>query len=328
MPRRLGDAQLSPDDTITLGAVVSAGEQELSELDLARSEFTVTPMPFIGPASLLAVAARTVLPDAEAAENYLARLRLSGAWIDQLTERLRAGAAKGRLPVARLSRGGDRLDQHHRGSQRSPRHCARPSHRRGGAARRRGPPSAMRWPRKSSAPPSSGGRTRHGTSCPRSRSTGEVGLVHLPDGAADYERAILVHTTLPLTADDLHRIGLEEVDRLEERCRQPRRGARPRHARCRAPCHARIVGCCRSGGSHGRRRDGRAPSRACCGRVLPGTPAPGVRGHPDASRRGRERHGSPLHTAPPGRHSGGHLLVQHGTADSGHRLGHRGSGLP
>ena len=103
MPADWVTAPLSPHDTITLGAVVSAAEQELSELDLARSRVHGHTMPFIGPASLLAVAARTLLPDAPAAENYLARLRRSGAWIDQLTERLRAGAAKGRLPVAHLS---------------------------------------------------------------------------------------------------------------------------------------------------------------------------------------------------------------------------------
>ena len=48
------------------------------------------------------VAARTVLVDAAAAEAYLTRLRRSGTWLDQIGERLRAGAGKGRLPVAPL----------------------------------------------------------------------------------------------------------------------------------------------------------------------------------------------------------------------------------
>ena len=59
-------------------------------------------MPFSGPAELLAMAARTVLGDEQAATDYLERLRRSGEWIDQQTERLRIGAGKGRLPVAPL----------------------------------------------------------------------------------------------------------------------------------------------------------------------------------------------------------------------------------
>ena len=57
----------------------------------------------------LAVAARTVLVDETAAEAYLTRLRRSGGWINQVTERLRAGAARGRLPVAPLAGAGHRL---------------------------------------------------------------------------------------------------------------------------------------------------------------------------------------------------------------------------
>ena len=60
-------------------------------------------MQYTGPPAFLAVAARTVLVDETAAEAYLTRLRRSGAWIDQVTERLRAGAARGRLPVAPLA---------------------------------------------------------------------------------------------------------------------------------------------------------------------------------------------------------------------------------
>jgi uncharacterized protein (DUF885 family) len=216
---RLGESAQSPDDTITLGAVVSAAQQELSELDLARSEFTVTPMPFIGPASLLAVAARTLLPDAPAAENYLTRLRRSGGWIDQLTERLRLGAAKGRLPVAHLSEAAidwtssvvavpvpEALRSPHPPEDWEG--AAAWAIERDAVAEEVVRPALIRWSEQAR------------DLLPRSRSTDEVGLVHLPDGSADYERAILVHTTLPLTADELHRIGLEEVDRLEERCRR------------------------------------------------------------------------------------------------------------
>ena len=60
-------------------------------------------MQYAGPATFLAIAARTVLTDTTAAEAYLTRLRRSGGWMDQVGERLREGAAKGRLPVAPLA---------------------------------------------------------------------------------------------------------------------------------------------------------------------------------------------------------------------------------
>jgi uncharacterized protein (DUF885 family) len=52
---------------------------------------------------------------------------------------------------------------------------------------------------------------------PRARSAERPGLVYLPGGDADYARAIRSHTTLPLTAEQLHRTGLEEIEVLEAR---------------------------------------------------------------------------------------------------------------
>jgi uncharacterized protein (DUF885 family) len=45
------------------------------------------------------------------------------------------------------------------------------------------------------------------------------GLVYVPEGEADYERMIRAHTTLPLTADELHQTGLDHIARLEDRAR-------------------------------------------------------------------------------------------------------------
>ena len=94
---------LTPAEAVTLDATRGAAAQELAILDMAQAEYTVTAMQYAGPAVLLALAARTVLVDPAAAEAYLTRLRRSGAWLDQIGERLRAGARKGRLPVAPLA---------------------------------------------------------------------------------------------------------------------------------------------------------------------------------------------------------------------------------
>ena len=52
------------------------------------------------------------------------------------------------------------------------------------------------------------------------RTDEDAGIAALPGGADDYLNAIAVHTTLSFSADELHRIGLEEVARLEDRARE------------------------------------------------------------------------------------------------------------
>ncbi len=49
---------------------------------------------------------------------------------------------------------------------------------------------------------------------PRARDDARVGLLHVPQGEAHYQRLIGVHTSLDLSADDIHRIGLEENARI------------------------------------------------------------------------------------------------------------------
>jgi uncharacterized protein (DUF885 family) len=49
---------------------------------------------------------------------------------------------------------------------------------------------------------------------PRSRPDDAVGLSHVPDGAACYQRLIKVHTSLDLGADEIHQIGQAEVTRI------------------------------------------------------------------------------------------------------------------
>jgi uncharacterized protein (DUF885 family) len=99
-----GQERLTPADAVTLDCLTQAVAQEVAGIDMAADEHTVTAMQYSGPAMFLAVAARTVLVDQAAAEGYLTRVRGSGAWLDQVSERLRAGASRGRLPVGPLAR--------------------------------------------------------------------------------------------------------------------------------------------------------------------------------------------------------------------------------
>ena len=162
---------------------------------MARAEHTVTAMPYAGPAAFLAVAARTILIDPAAAEAYLTRLRRSGSWLDQVSERLRAGARKGRLPVAPLveqaiSWAEDVLAEPVPGPVLSPQPPP-------------GWPRAAAWEDELRA--AAGDVLKPALArwlvtikelLPRARPSGRAGLVYLPGGSEDYARAIRIYTTL------------------------------------------------------------------------------------------------------------------------------------
>jgi uncharacterized protein (DUF885 family) len=209
-------APLAPADAVTLGCTREAAADELDTIDMAQAEYTVTPMQYAGPAAFLAVAARTVLVDPAAAEAYLTRIRRSGAWLDQLGERLRAGASRGRLPVAPLAEQaigwaegvlaaagiGPVLSP--RPPQGWPRAAAWETERRA-AAEEVVRPALARWV----------ATVRE--LLPRARPSGRAGLAGLPGGEEDYARAVRIYTTLPRTPEHLHQTGLDQVAALEAR---------------------------------------------------------------------------------------------------------------
>jgi uncharacterized protein (DUF885 family) len=212
----IAEEQLTLADAVTLDCTKQAVTQELESIGLAPAEYTVTAMPYAGPATLLAVAARTVLVDPDAAEAYLTRLRRSGAWLDQIGERLRAGAGKGRLPVAPLvaeaiAWAEDVLAAPAPAPVLSPRppqgwsRAAAWEEERLAVAEQVVKPALARWV------------TTISELLPAARPSDRAGLVHLPGGAADYARAVRVYTTLPLHPEELHQTGLDHIAALEAR---------------------------------------------------------------------------------------------------------------
>jgi uncharacterized protein (DUF885 family) len=208
--------QLTPADAVTLDCTTEAAAQELAIIDSAPAEHTVTPMPYAGPATLLAVAARTVLVDPAAAEAYLTRLRRGGAWLDQISERLRTGASQGRLPVAPLVEQAIAWAEAVLAepvpapvlSPRPPQGWARAAaweEERRTVAEEVLKPALARWVATIKE------------LLPRARPSERAGLVHLPGGEADYARAVRVYTTLPLHPEELHQTGLDHIAALEAR---------------------------------------------------------------------------------------------------------------
>jgi uncharacterized protein (DUF885 family) len=209
-------AHLTPADAVTLDCTLEAAAQEVAVVDLARDDYTVTPMPYSGPAAFLAMTARTVLLDPAAAEAYLTRLRGGGDWLDQVTERLRIGAERGRLPVAALA---ERAIDWAEGTLAAPESSpvlapkAPPGWARGAEweQERRSAatdvvyPALARWV------------SAVKELLPRSRPSERAGLGWLPGGEADYAQSIRIYTTLPLSAEELHQTGLDHVAELEAR---------------------------------------------------------------------------------------------------------------
>ena len=207
---------LTPADAVTLECTREAAAQEIAIVDMAREDHTVTAMQYSGAALFMAVAARTVLVDVPAAEAYLTRLRRGGEWFDQVGERLRAGAGKGRYPVAPLA---EQAIAWAEGVLAAPVPApvlapVAPAGWDGTAeweAQRRAigeeviRPALERWV------------ATVRDLLPRARPSSQAGLVHLPGGQEDYARAVQIYTTLPLSAAELHQTGLDHIAALEAR---------------------------------------------------------------------------------------------------------------
>ena len=211
---RLDSSTLPEADAITLACLRENAAGELRDLDVRLIEHTVTAMPFSGPSELLATVARTVLADEQAAHDYLERLRAGGTWIDQQAERLRIGAAKGRLPVAPLVQEAIEWAEYVL-EPAVPEALATPE-----------PPAGWRgeagWRQQRDALAADVVRPALirwlellRELMPRARSGDEPGLVYVPDGETDYALCVQSATTLPLAPEEIHRIGLSEIETLE-----------------------------------------------------------------------------------------------------------------
>ena len=202
-------------DVITAGVIGAVCDQRRKRLACRAEEFTVSAMPIGGPPALCAVMARTVLPDAAAAADFLARLRAAPRWLDGTTERLREGRAKGRLPVGEL------VDQAIDWAERTLATPLPPAFT--GIAAPADWAGAGDWRdavedvvREQIGPAIGRWRDLLLELRPHARPDDQAGVSAIPGGADDYARLVGVHTTLALTPDELHRIGLDTMAQLTE----------------------------------------------------------------------------------------------------------------
>ena len=212
---RSASRELSEADAITLGCLVENINAELGDLDARVIEHTVTAMPFSGPAVLLPSRRGRSSPLEVSAPST----RGSAAAVSGSTSRASGcGSApgKGRLPVAPLVQQAigwvqDLLEAAVPDALATPRPpegwkgAAEWCQQRDVLATTVVKPALARW------------ADVLRELLPRARSAEEPGLVCIPGGEGDYRNLVRSATTLALAPEEIHRVGLEEVEALERR---------------------------------------------------------------------------------------------------------------
>lgn len=201
----------SKDDPVTARLMHEIAGYEIAALRAGWDRFTVAPLPEAGLASALL----TFLPYASIASEHDGELfaRACAGIADTLgaaARELAAGRAAGQLPVARLVRRSiEQIDSYLAGIERDDRYltavAAMPDPLRQRVRRlvvQQVRPAFVTY--------------RNGLAAEvldSARDDDTPGLAYVPGGEKIYADAIRGHTTLPISADEVHRIGLEQVDR-------------------------------------------------------------------------------------------------------------------
>jgi uncharacterized protein (DUF885 family) len=198
------------DDSVTAAALTESMVADRGHLDADLEAFNVDPMD--GPqVDLLNIASFQPIRSTEEADALLARWRDMPRYLDQAGENLRRGAADGRIGVGTLcTKVIDELDEL----------LARPD---------------TDWPLLD--PAKEWPDLREGLLAvigeeirlaferyraviadeiaPRARSDDTPGLMHLPGGGEAYRLLVRAHTSLALSPEEIHEIGLREIRRID-----------------------------------------------------------------------------------------------------------------
>jgi uncharacterized protein (DUF885 family) len=196
--------------SVTASALKESMVADRGHLDADLEAFNVDPMD--GPqVDLLNIPSYQPIRSTEQADALLARWRDMPRYLDQAGENLRRGAAEGRIGVAALcTKVIDELDEL----------LARPD---------------TDWPLLD--PATEWPDLREGLLAvigeeirpaferyraviadeiaPKARSDDAPGLMHLPGGAEAYRLLVRAHTSLTLSPEEIHEIGLEEIRRID-----------------------------------------------------------------------------------------------------------------
>jgi uncharacterized protein (DUF885 family) len=205
----LDPATLDAAERITRDVVIAVCGNETAVLTAAKPEWQITDSWIAPVAGLISYLSETVIGTPGQAADYRARLAAIPAYVDGVARRHLAGVEAGRTPVARLVRNAiDGLDRQLAAPDDDPLRTpvSTMDDERSGVdavleARVR--PALRRY------------RDVLATKLlPAGRDDDHPGLCHLPGGEEIYRTLVRVETTSDRDPADLHRTGLELIDRL------------------------------------------------------------------------------------------------------------------
>lgn len=206
------------DDETTRSALIEQVERDLAELACNLDDWTVDPLE--GP-QVMAFNIEAFQPVRTVAEgrDMVARWERLGGWIDGHIENLRDGLGRGRVavraPVARVIGTLDELmaEPDDAWALLNPVRADHPDWAAADVAAFR---ADLRAAVAGSLRPALARLVAvlREEVLPAARPDERPGISELAGGAADYRRLIRVHTSLDLAAEDIHRTGLDEVERI------------------------------------------------------------------------------------------------------------------
>jgi uncharacterized protein (DUF885 family) len=214
--RNLDHAELSVSDRVTCAVIDTLGGAVVDRLAAGSVEYTIASTDVAPAALLMSSLPMTGIREPAQADGYLARLREIPQVLATVADRHRAGLVAGRLPVRRLVDAAvAHLDRYLANRESNPlRRPAPPADGAAFAAERDGLVDGV--VREAFA--------RYRTVladeiAPHARPDDRAGLCWLPDGEATYDRLIRAQTTVARSAEELHRTGLDLIERLSDEYR-------------------------------------------------------------------------------------------------------------
>jgi uncharacterized protein (DUF885 family) len=215
----IDEASLGDEERITRSALIDQLGRDTAELQAGLDDWMVDPLE--GP-QIAALDMEAIQPIAspEQGRAMVARWSAMGGWFDSFGANLRAGLPAGRVAVqAPVERSIDEIRTAlARADEEFPLLApARVDHPDWPRADLDAFRTGLRRAVREVIRPAMGRYLEVLASevLPRARPDDRPGVMHLPGGAAAYERLIEVHTSLPLGAAEIHRTGLEEVARID-----------------------------------------------------------------------------------------------------------------
>jgi len=216
----LDPAELSVSERLTCAVIGVLADAILSQVAARSVEYTITPL-FVAPAAQLLFGLPMIgIVEPAQADGYLARLAGIPRMLTTLADRHRAGVAAGRRPVRRLvDAAAAHLDRYLANRDDNP--LRRPKPPTDGSVdiaaftteRDRLIDGVVRAAFAQYRTVLVDEITPHG------RPDERTGLCWLPDGEGTYHRLIRAHTTVARSPAQLHRTGLDHIERLGEQYR-------------------------------------------------------------------------------------------------------------